>query len=146
MNFRTLMMLGLAALVIVVAIKMNRTPAQVSPTMPTDSIPATISGNGEMAEESVMTEDEADDLIYDDMDGTVEPVEEPAGTVGAPADLTQSPTEDTTVGDEPVSEEEAEQLAPAAVEESPADALEDGPAEQISDEPVTATDEKPATE
>lgn len=131
MNFRTLMMLGLAALIIVVAIKMNRTPAQEA-AMPTDSIPATISGDAESAEESVMTEQETDELIYDDMDGTVDAVD--------------PPTEDTTVGDEPVSEEEAEQLAPAAVEESPAEALEDGPAELISEEPVTPSDEKPATE
>lgn len=133
MNFRTLMMLGLAALVIVVAIKMNRTPAQVSSSpMPTDSIPATISGDAESAEESVMTEQETNELIYDDMDGTIDAVEDP--------------TEDTSVGDEPVSEEEAEQLAPAAVEESPAEALEDGPAEEVSDEPVTPSNEKPATE
>lgn len=133
MNFRTLMMLGLAALIIVVAIKMNRTPEQVSSSaMPTDSLPATISGDAKSAGGSVMTEQETGELIYDDMDGTVDAIEDP--------------TEDTTVGSETVTEEEAEQLAPAAVEESPAEALEDGPAEQISEEPVTPSDEKPATE
>lgn len=133
MNFRTLIMLAIAALVIVVAVKMNRNsvadpeelPVQTQ-TAPTDEV---VEGSG------IMTEEEAQDLIYDDMDGTVDVPENPDAETGA------------TIGDKPMTEGEAGRMEPAAVDESPADALEDGPAEEVSEEPVTPpSEEKPATE
>ena len=133
MNFRTLIMLAIAALVIVIAVKMNRNsvaepeelPIQTQ-TAPTDEV---------VEEGGVMTEEEAQDLIYDDMDGTVDVPTNPDAGTGA------------TIGDEPMTEGEAEQTEPATVDESPAEALEDGPAEEVSEEPVTTpSEEKPAVE
>lgn len=148
MNFRTLIMLAVAALVIVVAVKMNRNPMPDPTENPTANLSTSvIPDTSAPVEDTVMTEEEASGLVYDDMDGTVDapaatPTEMEAvaeGDTATPADV----TDETYVGDEPVTEEEADALAPAAVGESPAEALETGPAEDISEEPITPSSEKP---
>lgn len=122
MNFRTLIMLAVAALVIVVAVNMNRNSVAEPEVIPPHTAAPDAETNGFAPESGgMMTEEEAQKLIYDDMDGTVDAQEDP---------------------DAPVTED----LDPAVPQESPADALESGPAEDISDEPVTPSDEKPATE
>jgi hypothetical protein len=118
MNFRTLIMLAVAALIIVVAVKMNTNPV-ASPTTLPDEVMAEQPSTEASAEDvdSVMTEEEIE--VMEEEGIAEEPAEDAAS---------ETVTED---GDT------AEEMAPAAVQESPAEALETGPAEQISEEPVT---------
>lgn len=127
MNFRTLIMLAVAALIIVVAVKMNTNPVASPATLPDEVMAEQPSTEASVEDaESVMTEQEVE--IMEEEGIAEEPVEETATEETEPVTTEESVTTD---GDT------AEELAPAAVEESPAEALEDGPAEQISEEPVT---------
>lgn len=154
MNFRTLIMLAVAALVIVIAVKMNRNP---EPAMTEE----TVATEGYMGEETTtdglpLTEEEAQDFATDAVDEVAqEPVisadDVDAGDMVEGADANTTVTEDgtviteeeattteteATVGGQELTAEEAEAMEPAVVDESPAEALETGPAETISDEPV----------
>lgn len=71
MNFRTLIMLAVAALVIVIAIKMNQDSVAVAEPLPAQAAP-TIMEEKAANEGTVMTEEEMQELIHDDMDGTIE--------------------------------------------------------------------------
>ncbi|MCH2546163.1 MAG: hypothetical protein MK052_00935 [Alphaproteobacteria bacterium] len=191
MSFRTLIMLAVAALVIVVAVKMNRNPVRdnyrntaiatttttpegyvndttiiAQPPEEIDVVDPAINDDGvlvEDASEVFIDEDNAEFIQGDEgvdtdapsdsnsEDGAVILEEDSADTSAQDdnafaeddaefteedAEFTEDETE-ATVGEEPMSEEDAETMEPAVVEESPAETLKTGPAETISDEPIT---------
>lgn len=126
MNFRTLIMLGLAALVIVVAIKMNRSQITESEEVPTGSIPDAVVEEPVAPQDSIMSEDEANQLIYDDMDGTVDVQDAPTDAYTTESE----PALDTPKTDEPVWSDAQE----------PAEVLTDGPIAPTDATPKAPTD------
>jgi hypothetical protein len=116
MSFRTLLMLAVAALIVVVAVKMNR--------------PATdYEAPEEAAVEGMATESPVAD------EATNENMMEEEATIEQETGVTVEEN-GTVIEDEALTEEEADAMEPAVTEESPAEELETGPAEVISDEPV----------
>jgi hypothetical protein len=150
MNFRTLVMIAVAALVIVVAVKMNRNPV-IEQTEQTSDVEVLDNNTTELNDDEVIIEDTdnqadampaddnavviEDNVVIEDQQEVSEPDNLPT-TLNEPVDLEEE-TLETTVDGEPLTEEEAEEMEPAVVDESPVKALETGPAETVSEEPVT---------
>ena len=161
MNSRTLIMLAVAALVIVIAVKMNRNPdVDQTDTVAEPAITDTTTGTTDdyVPNEGVVVEEgTADESVAEPVDPAVGAPAVEGTTETAPAEgidtmgdaETMTPAGDqteTTVGGEPVSEDETKALEPAAVSETPAEAIETAPAEEVAEEPVTPREAAPATE
>lgn len=160
MNSRTLIMLAVAALVIVIAVKMNRNPdVDQTDTVAEPAITDTTTGTTDdyVAEEGVVVEEKAaDEPAAEQMQEPTEPAVE-GTTETAPAEGTDAMSDaetmtpageqtETTVGGKPVSEGETGALEPATVDEAPAEAVETAPAENVAEEPVAPREAAPATE
>ena len=141
MNFRTLIMLAVAALVIVVAVKMNRNPmldntVAVAPNATPEGYLTQESDAVIVDDEDAYDEDalENDGVIIEDSEGDMS---EEDMDMENEMSMDENPNEtEAVVNGETMSEEEVEAMEPALVDESPVEAVQDAPAEKISDEPV----------